>query len=398
MISFDSLRTELDDLTAQGLYRSPRKAEEICGGRIRVGSKWLVHLASNNYLGLTEHPRVKAAAAEAVTRFGTGAGSARLIGGNLPLHESLEEGLARFKQSEAALVFSTGYMANLGAVTALVGSGDLVIGDRFNHASLIDACRLSKATFRVFPHRDTACLAAALKRHRGQHRRALIVTEGVFSMDGDLAPLPEIVEAARQYDAWVLVDDAHGTGVLGEGGRGTVSHFGLSGILQMGTLSKALGSLGGYVAGPSAVIELLRNKARSFIYTTALPPASAAAAQEALRVIEAEPIWIERLWKNTEQMRAGLTALEIPLVAQESPILPVRVGDAQEAMRLAEELLAAGVYAPGIRPPTVPAGSACIRISMSAVHTPRDIAAALKAFQGVFVGEAHAVQQKVSQR
>jgi len=346
-------------------------------------------------LGLAEHPRVKTAVAEAATRFGTGAGSARLLGGNLPVHESLEEALARFKQAEAALVFSTGYMANLGVVTALVGPGDLVIGDRFNHASLIDACRLSKATFRLFPHRDTARLAAVLKRHRSQHRRALIVTEGVFSMDGDLAPLPEIVEVAQQHEAWVLVDDAHGTGVFGEGGRGTVSHFGLSGILQMGTLSKALGSLGGYVTGPRTVIELLKNKARSFIYTTALPPASAAAAREALRVIEAEPVWIERLWKNAGEMRAGLTALGVPLVSQESPILPVRIGDAQETMRLAGALLAAGVYAPGIRPPTVPARSSRIRISVSAAHTPEDLTAALEVFQKVFVGRAHPARQMV---
>ena len=362
--------------------------EALDGSRVRVDGRWLIHLASNNYLGMTRHPRVVAAAQEAAARYGTGSGSARLIGGNFPPHEELERELARFKRAEDCLLFSTGYMANLGVITALVEAGDLVIGDRFNHASLIDACRLSGAAFRVYPHGDAARLEKVLRERRSRYRRVLVVTEGVFSMDGDLPPLPEIVETARRHDAWLLLDDAHATGVFGRSGRGSLEHFGIrpDRILQMGTLSKALGSVGGYLAGPRVVVELLRNRARSFIYTTGLPPSCAAAALEALRVIETEPAWRRRLWDNTRLWTAGLRRMGWELVSASSPIVPVRIGSNDETMALARALFENGVYAPGIRPPTVPEGSARIRTSLTALHSAEDLQEALGCFQKVYTG------------
>jgi len=373
---FDSLHKELADLKAKGLYRSWRRVEAIEGGWIRIDGRWLIHLASNNYLGLAQHPRVVAAAKEALERHGTGAGSARLIGGTFCLHEQLEERIAQFKRTEAALVFSTGYMASLGIIGSLVGPADLILGDHLNHASLIDACRLSRATFRVYPHRDVERLEAALRHRAGRGRRILIVTEGLFSMDGDLAPLAGIVKLARRYDAWLLVDDAHATAVFGPHGRGTLEHFGIppsEEILQMGTLSKALGSLGGFLAGPRVVIDTLKNKARSFLYTTALPPSCAAAALEALKVVEEEPIWRRRLWGNVEAWSSHLSRMGWDLISAESPIVPIRVGSNERALALAQALLEAGIYAPGIRPPTVPAGSARIRTTVTALHTASDL-------------------------
>lgn len=384
--TFSTIQREVDALAQQGLYRSWRSVEALDGGRIQVDGRWLIHMASNSYLGLHQHPQVIEAAKEALDRYGAGVGSARLIGGTFPLHEELEHQIASFKQTEAALLFSAGYMANLGVVTALVGPGDLVIGDHLNHASLVDACRLSRATFRVYPHRDVERLDSALKGRSGKFRRLLVVTEGVFSMDGDIAPLPEIVEVARRYGAWLLVDDAHATGVLGPNGRGSLEHFGLSsdGILQMGTLSKALGSLGGFLAGPRPVIELLKNKARSFIYTTALPAASCAAALASLRVMEHEPMWRRRLWKNVTKWSAALRQMGLELISAESPIIPIRVGLPKETMNLSRALFKSGVYAPGIRPPTVPVGSARIRTSLTALHTEEDVDVALDVVRNVF--------------
>lgn len=384
--TFSTVQEELDALAVQGLYRSWRRVEAMDGGRIRVDGRWLVHLASNSYLGFHQHPRVILAAKEALDQYGSGAGSARLIGGTNPLHEELEEAIASFKQAEAALLFPTGYMANLGVITALVGLEDLVIGDHLNHASLVDACRLSRAAFRVYPHRDVERLNTALRERHKKFRRKLVVTEGIFSMDGDVAPLPEIVEVARRYGAWLLIDDAHATGVLGANGRGSLEHFGLSsdGILQMGTLSKALGSLGGFLAGPRVVIELLKNKARSFIYTTALPAASCAAAKTALSLIQQEPVWRSRLWKNVKRWSAALRESELKGVSGESPIVPIHVGRADEAIRLSRILFEAGIYAPGVRPPTVPVGSARIRTSVTALHNEEDLDTALDAVKAVF--------------
>lgn len=379
------LTPELEELDRRGLRRAGCQVEAVEAGRVRVGGRWLIHLASNNYLGLASHPRVLAAAQDALARYGTGAGSARLIGGTFPPHEQLEAELAVFKQAEECVLFPAGYMANLGAVTALVGPGDLVIADRLSHASLIDACRLSRAAFRVFPHVDAGRLEELLHRRRAQHRRVLVVTEGVFSMDGDLSPIPELVEVTRRNDAWLLVDDAHGLGVFGRTGRGALEHFGVAadGILQMGTLSKALGSVGGFVAGPRQAVELLRNKARSFIYSTALPPACAAAALEALNVVQEEPDGRRRLWDNVGRWTAGLKRLGCELISEGSQIVPIRVGTNHDTMALAHALFEAGVFAPGIRPPTVPEGSARIRTSLTALHTDEDLETALRAFQEV---------------
>lgn len=382
---FSELQNELEALDRQHLRRSCRRVEAVEGGRILIDGRWRVNLAANDYLGLTRHPRVVAAAREALERFGAGSGSARLIAGTSPLHEALEEKIARFKQAEAALVFPTGYMANLGVVTALMGPEDLVLSDRFNHASLIDACRLSGAAFRVYPHADAGRLEEILRRRRSHYRRVLVITEGLFSMEGDIPPLPEIAEIVRRHEAWLLVDDAHATGVLGKTGRGSLEHFEIppEGILQMGTLSKALGSLGGYVAGPKRVIELLMNKARSFIFTTAPASASMAAAREAIRVIQEEPVWRDRLWENTRRWIAGLQQRGVALHSAESPIVPIRVGSNDDAMALARALLEEGIYAPGIRPPTVPEGSARIRTSLSALHTSEDLETALQAWDRV---------------
>lgn len=385
-MSFSTLEQELEELKRQGLYRCCRTVEEIQGGRIRIGGRWLLHLASNSYLGLHQHPAVLQAAREALGRYGAGAGSARLMAGTFSLHEALEEALARFKGTEAALVFPSGYAANLGILPSLVGRQDLIVSDRLNHASLLDAARLSGATLRVYPHRDTARLEEVLKRRRAGFRRALVVTEGVFSMDGDVAPLAQVAQIARRHGAWILLDDAHGTGVMGPGGRGTLEHFGMMAdetLLQMGTLSKALGSQGGFLAGPRLLVNYLKNKARSFIYTTALAPASVAAALEAVRVIEREPLWRQRLWENSRRWVAGLQGVGYELISEETPIVPIRVGETAEAVALADRLLKAGVYAPAIRPPTVPAGEARLRTSLTALHTPEDLEVALEAFRAV---------------
>jgi len=379
------IREELEEIVAQGLWRSLREVEAVEGAKIRVDGKWLVTLASNSYLGLHLDSRVIAAAQEAAFTFGTGAGSSRLVGGTFSLHAQLEQELARFKQAEAAIVFPTGYMANLGIVTTLVGPGDLVLGDHLNHASLVDACRLSKATFRVYPHKEVDRLKEALRLRRRRYRRVLIVTEGLFSMEGDIAPLPDLVEVAREYDAFLLVDDAHATGVLGKTGRGTLEYFGISpeGILQMGTFSKALGSLGGFLAGPQEMVHLIQNRARSFIYTTALPPSCAAASLTALRILQQEPDLRVCLWENIQQWISGLKGLGWDLIAQESPIVSIRVGLNDEAMALSKALFELGVYAPGIRPPTVAAGTARIRTSITSFHTKEDLEQALRAFSEV---------------
>ena len=382
----DDLQQELDQLEMEGLTRTCRSVEPLPGGRIRVDGTEKIHLASNSYLGLHQHPRVIAAAEEALRHYGTGSGSARLIGGTFPLHEALEEKLAELKQTEAALLFPTGYMANSGIITALVGPGDLVIGDHFNHASLVDGCRLSRAAFRVYPHKNMERLDTALKLRRKKYRRALIVTEGLFSMDGDIAPLPEIVGIAQAHEADLLIDDAHATGVLGPNGRGTLDHFGIppQGILQMGTLSKALGSLGGFFAGPKTAVAYLRNKARSFIYTTASPAAVAAAGLEAIHVMRQEPIWRTTLKENIGLWIHGLRASGYSLISAESPIVPLLIGESRPTMELANSLFEQGVYAPGIRPPTVPEGMARIRTSLTSLHSKIDLERALRIFHHLF--------------
>jgi glycine C-acetyltransferase/8-amino-7-oxononanoate synthase len=375
-------RSRLDALAGRSLLRRLRTIDSAPGAEVELDGRRILLFSSNNYLDLAAHPRVTEAAVNAIRRYGVGAGASRLMSGSLRPHRELEERLAAFKRVEAALVFTTGYQANLGLIPALAEDRDIIYADRLCHASLIDACRLCKASLRVYRHRDHAHLARLLTRGHAR-RSALVVTDGVFSMDGDLAPLPELFKATRQAEATLVVDDAHGTGVMGPEGRGTVEHFGLEGapIVQMGTLSKALGGLGGFVAGARDLIEYLVNRARPFVYTTALPPAMAAAAIAALEVLEAEPERRMRLWSLRDRLHDGIRQLGFDTLDSRSPIIPLLVGDADAALSLSEALLTRGVYAPSIRPPTVPAGTSRIRLSVTAGHTPEQIDHVLEALR-----------------
>jgi len=367
-------RSRLDTLAQRSLLRRLRTIDSAPGAEVELEGRRILLFSSNNYLDLATHPRVTEAAINAIRRYGVGAGASRLVSGSLRPHRELEERLAAFKRVEAALVFPTGYQANLGLITTLAEDCSILYADRLCHASLIDACRLCDAPLRVYRHRDHAQLTRLLQRGRAP-RPALVVTDGVFSMDGDLAPLPELDKVAEHAGATVVVDDAHGTGVMGATGRGTVEHFGLEGrpLVQMGTLSKALGGLGGFVAGSRDLIEYLVNRARAFIYTTALPPAQAAAAIAALDVIEDEPERRERLWVLRRRLHDGARQAGFDTLDSRSPIIPLLIGDAEAALRLSETLLSHGIYAPAIRPPTVPAGTSRIRLSVTAGHTPAQI-------------------------
>jgi 8-amino-7-oxononanoate synthase len=369
-------------LQADGLFRSLRLVEPDPrghSGRVMIEGRSVILLASNNYLGLADHPRIKEAAIAAIRRYGFGSGASRLISGNTPSHESLEKRIAQFKQTEAALLFSTGYMANLGILSCLIPSEGLVIADRLCHASLIDGCRSSGCRFRVYEHGDLDQLDRLLGKKPAK-QATVIVTDGVFSMDGDIAPLPRLVELAERHGADVFVDEAHATGVLGKGGRGTLEHFGLKprGVIQMGTLGKALGGFGAYVAGSRILIDYLINKAKTFIYTTALPPAVTAAALAAFDVLEEEPQLRERLWKNRNHYANGLKSLGFDILNSETPIIPIMIGDDRLAMTVSQRLLKDGIFAPAIRPPTVPKGTSRIRTTIMASHTPEDIDRALE--------------------
>lgn len=383
MDKLQHIEEELQGLRQEGLYRSLLSVEGVEGPFVKIGGKKYLCFCSNDYLGLAGHPRIKRVAQEAIERYGWGTGASRLVSGNTTIHEALESALGGFKGTEAALVFPSGYMANVGTITALVGKGDIVIGDRLNHASLIDGCRLSGADFRVYAHKDTEGLEGILRRS-SQYRKRLIVTDGVFSMDGDLAPLPHIVELAKKYKAMLMVDDAHGTGVLGKKGKGTLEHYGLErGVdVQMGTLSKALGGIGGFVAGSKTLIEYLKNRSRPFIYTTALPVAACAAAREALKIIEEEPSKREALWRNVRCLKEGLSVqgfkgLNVQEV--ESPIFPIVIGDAKEAVALSRSLFEKGLWVMAIRPPTVPEGTSRLRVTVTSEHTQEHVQALLHA-------------------
>lgn len=371
----------LDDLKRRGLYRSLR----VISGRqqplVTLEGKEVVLLSSNNYLDLANHPEVKRAALEALEAYGCGAGASRLISGTMELHAELEGKLAEFKGTDAALVFGSGYHANTGVIPALMGAGDTVLSDELNHASIIDGCRLSQADTRVFRHRDMGHLEELLGSAPATGQR-LIVTDSVFSMDGDVAPLREIVALARKHRAWVMVDEAHATGVFGPNGAGVVEETGLRGNIeiQMGTLGKALGSFGAYVAGSRVLIEWLINRARSFIYSTALPPPVLGAALAALRIVKNEPERRRRLWNNATLLRQGLSRLGYRLGETQSPILPVLIGDEETTMALCTALLKRGVFAHGIRPPTVPEGTARLRVTPTAAHTEEELDRALQAF------------------
>jgi 8-amino-7-oxononanoate synthase len=372
----------LAELAAKHLTRRLQPLESGTGPVVRVAGREVVLLASNDYLGLAGHPEVVAAAVHATQTYGAGSGAARLMSGSLPPHLQLEQALARFKGTEAALTFGSGYLANIGAIPALIGRGGLILADRLCHASLIDGCRLSGADVRIYRHNDLEHLAAQLAKRRAG-RRTLIVTDGVFSMDGDLAPLPELATLAESHGAHLYVDDAHGTGVMGAHGRGTIEHYGLEARipLQMGTLGKALGSSGAFIAGSDQSIQYLLHRCRSFMFATAPPPGSAAAAAAALQIVEREPERRRRLWDNRKRLWTGLHRLGFTLAPTVSPIMPIVIGHAETAVRFAEQLLAHGIFAPAIRPPTVPANTSRIRVTVTSEHTAAQIDQALAAFE-----------------
>jgi 8-amino-7-oxononanoate synthase len=373
-----SLERELDALRADGLYRWLRQIEGAQGPRMRVDGRETIVLAGSDYLGLSSHPRLKDAARRAIDQYGCSASAARLISGNHDLYPQLENRLARFKQTEAALVFSTGYQANLGVISALMDSQDIAFSDELNHASIIDGCRLSGTQVRVFPHNDLAALESLLQREASA-RRKLIVVDGLYSMDGDLAPLVDIVGLAERYGCMTMVDDSHGTGVLGEAGRGTAEATGVLGRIDIetGSLAKALGGFGAYVVGSRTLIEYLINRARSFIFSCAMPPAVLAAVLEALAVVEEEPERRQRLWDNTRYLRAGLREAGFHLNQSETHIIPLMVGESQLTMRFCQELLERGVFAQGIRYPSVPRGTERIRLTLTASHSTTDLDLAL---------------------
>ena len=374
----------LEKLESQHLLRELRLFDSPADSVIIHQGRPIINLGSNNYLGLTNHPSLKKAAMAAIDQFGVGSGASRLITGTLPPHKNLETTLATFKHTEAALTFGSGYMTNIGIIPALADSKDLIIADRLCHASLIDGCRISRAPLRVFQHNDPDHLKTLLSK-RPANTRTLIVTEGVFSMDGDLAPLFDIVKLVQDYDALLLVDDAHGTGVMGSNGKGTAEHFNLDpdSLFQMGTFSKALGSSGGYVVGTHSFIQYLINTSRSFMYTTAPPPAMAAATQAALEIVHTDPSRRARLWDNREQLFQGIQALGFRLTKTASPILPIILNDPQLAMQMSKKLFERGIYIPAIRPPTVPKGTSRLRITVTSEHLPNQLEVALEALKAV---------------
>jgi 8-amino-7-oxononanoate synthase len=367
-----SYEAELDRFRKKGLYRSLRVVEGPIGPTVQIDGRSLIQFSSNDYLGLAAHPRIREEAGVALKRLGTGMGASRLISGNQQVHALLEEELACFKEAEAALIFSSGYLTHLGTIPALVGEDDWIFSDELNHASLVDACRLSRAKVEICPHLQVDFIETRLKRTPPKSgARVLIATDGVFSMDGDLAPLPEMIKLSEKFGAMVLVDDAHATGVLGPRGEGSAGYWQVapSGLLTMGTFSKALGSLGGFITGPQIIIEYLRNTARTFFYSTALPPSVCAAARCALRLLTEEPQWLSSLRENIAYLRDGLKKIGVDSSPHPVPIIPIIVGTEEKALHLSQALWDKGLYIPAIRPPTVPPNACRLRISLMATHT-----------------------------
>jgi len=378
------LGDEITALKTQGLYRHLRVLNDEQAARTRVDGRDVVNLSSNNYLGLTTHPRLKEKALAALEQFGVGTGSVRTIAGTMEIHMELERRLADFKKTEAAVVFQSGFAANAGTVAAILTKEDYVISDELNHASIIDGARLSRASIKVFPHRD-ADAARTIVRELPTAGRKLLITDGVFSMDGDLGALPALCDLAEEHNLIMMVDDAHASGVFGKNGRGTIDHFGLHGRvdIQVGTLSKAIGALGGYVAGNRNLIEFLQHRGRPFLFSTSHPPSVAATCLAALDVLLDEPQLIDTLWSNTAFFKDGLRGLGFNTGTSESPITPVIVGDAAKAMRLSDRLFEEGVFAQGIGFPTVARDKARVRTIVAATHTQADLQFALDTFAKV---------------
>jgi len=387
------LGEELDDLRSRHLFRPLRIMSSAQGPVVSVDERRVISLSSNDYLGLTHHPRLREAALAAVHDFGAGSGAVRTIAGTMALHEQLEADLAAFKDAEAVLTFQSGFSANTGVIPTITGEQDLIVSDELNHASIIDGMRLSKAPRKVFPHADVGALRAVLEEATehgrpggvGPYRLILVVTDGVFSMDGDIAPLPGIVEAAEAFGAAVMVDDAHASGVLGRNGRGSVDHFGLHGrvAIQVGTLSKAVGVLGGYVAGSRDLRDVLIQRSRPFLFSTSHPPAVAAACIAAIKVMEDEPELFERLWANTRRFKAELGRLGFDIGHSETPITPVILGTSQTTIRFSQRLFEEGVFATSVVYPTVGIDRARIRTIVTAAHTDELLDQALDAFARV---------------
>jgi glycine C-acetyltransferase len=381
------LDAEIEELRAKGLYRRLRVVESEQKSRCVIDGREVITLSSNNYLGLNTHPRLKTAALEAVERFGAGSGAVRTIAGTMSLHEELEERLATFKHVEAVLTFQSGFTCNTGVIPILAPEGATIVSDALNHASIIDGIRLTKAERKIFPHADMEALRAALRevREADAERTILVITDGVFSMDGDIAKLPEIVEAAEEAEAIVFVDDAHASGVLGRNGRGSVDHFDLHGRVhvQVGTLSKAIGVLGGYVAGPQSLRTVLEHKARPFLFSTSHPPAVAAACLAAIDVLESEPQLIATLWENTRHFKSGLEGLGFDTGHSETPITPVIVGSGALAHRFSDRLFEEGVFAMGIGFPTVPEDKSRVRTIVTAEHSRDELDTCLEVFERV---------------
>jgi glycine C-acetyltransferase len=378
------LGTELDALREQQLYRQLRILEDEQKAHTTVDHTSVVNLSSNNYLGLTTHPKLRAAALEAIEAYGVGTGSVRTIAGTMDIHMELERKLAEFKKVEKVVVFQSGFTANAGTVSAILTKEDVVISDELNHASIIDGCRLSRATIKVFPHKDVD----AARRIIGDlpaGQRKLLITDGVFSMDGDLGPLPELCGLAEETGCIMMVDDAHASGVFGSHGRGTIDHFGMHGRvdIQVGTLSKAIGALGGYVAGNTNLVEFLYHRARPFLFSTSHPPSVVLTCMAAIDVLMTEPEIIERLWSNTRFFKEGLQQLGFDTGSSESPITPVIAGEGDKAMLLSDKLFGRGVFAQGIGFPTVARNRARVRTIVTATHTREDLQYALDQFDAV---------------
>jgi glycine C-acetyltransferase len=386
MGALDYLQDELASLEQQGLRIHPRVLQAEQKARTTFDGRTVINLASNNYLGLAAHPRLKEAASKAALEFGAGSGAVRTIAGTMTLHEELERRFAEFKGAEAALMFQSGFTSNAGTVAAILTPEAVIVSDRLNHASIIDGARLSRASIKVFDHKDVAHAESLVAEARGEGKRTLLITDGVFSMDGDIAPVGDLVEVAERHGAIFMIDDAHASGVLGPGGKGTAAHFGVAPErvdIQVGTLSKAIGVMGGFIAGPKVLIEWLVNRGRPFLFSTSAPPAVAASCIAALDVIRDEPERIERLWSNTRLFKAGLHDLGFDTGASETPITPVIAGEEHVAQDLARTLFEEGVFTPAIVFPTVPKGTSRVRTIVTADHTQDDLGEALQTFEKV---------------
>jgi glycine C-acetyltransferase len=384
--SLDHLKEELAALERAGTALHPRVLQDVQQARTRFDGRNVINLASNNYLGLAGHPRMRKAASEAAARLGAGSGAVRTIAGTMSLHVELEERFAAFKGAEASIMFQSGFTANSGTVAAILTPEDVIVSDQLNHASIIDGARLSRAEIKVFPHKDVDAADRLLAETKRPGRHQLLITDGVFSMDGDIAPLERLVEVAEKHGAIMMIDDAHASGVLGTGGKGTVSHYGLDPSrvdIQVGTLSKAIGVLGGFIAGPRHLIDWLVNRGRPFLFSTSAPPAVAAACIEALAIIQEEPERLERLWSNTGFFKKGLHGLGFDTGESETPITPVIAGEETKAVELSRRLWDEGVFTPAIVFPTVAKGRSRVRTIVTADHTEEDLGEALDAFERV---------------